>query len=221
MQTLFSLVCQKQLFSRRRNLVDRKRSLKASKHIANIRGLRICICCEPDSHYGGWILELQRSRVEITKIWPPPPGRLSADMDILICDYFPRLGELLPWTPGEASAALIVVLPQNGQYDDDLLLSAAPQCVLQRPFFDALISTTTKVAWSQFRYEQRLLKRVSKLDENVRAVRDVERAKLIIMEEKNIDAEAAYRHLRDLAMHRQLTVSSLATAIVDRSSQAF
>lgn len=200
---------------------NKKRNAKASKFIASLNGLRVCVCCEPDSHYGDWILELQRARVELIKMWPPPPGRLTADMDILICDYFPQISDLLPWTPGEASAALVVVLPQNGQYDDGVLLAAAPHGVLQRPFENTLITTTIKVAWSQFKYEQRLLKRVVKLDENVRTLRDVERAKLIIMEEKNIDADAAYRHLRDLAMQRQLTVSTLASAIIDRSNQLF
>ncbi len=199
---------------------DRKRpSPKANQHIANSKGLRVSVCCEPDESCRGWIRELQRARVEVTQIWPPPPGRLSPDMDILICEYFPLMSEFIPWLPGDAKAALVVILPQNGQYNDSLVLSSAPQCVLQKPFGDALICTTVKVAWSQFRYERRLLDRVSRLDENVRSVRDVERAKLIIMNEQNIDEETAYRHLRDLAMQRQLTVSSLATAIIQSPGQ--
>ena len=200
----------------------RKKTPAANKHIANVNGLRVSICCDPDGSYNNWVRELQRARLEVTNIWPPPSGRLSADMDILICDYFPRMGDLITWMPGDdAMAALIVVLPQNGQYDDSLVLSVAPQCVIQRPFANSLLATTVKVAWSQFRYERRLLDRVSKLDGIVRTVRDVERAKLIIMNDKNIDEAAAYRHLRDLAMKHRLTVSSLATDIVQAPNRTF
>lgn len=189
----------------------------ASKHISNLNGLRVTLCCEPDARHNDYVRVLQRQRMEVTSIWPPPPGRLSADMDILVCEYFPEMNDLIPWLPGEAKGALVVMLPQSGGYDDGKLIACAPQGVLQRPFSDNLIATTVKVAWSQHRYDKRLLDRVDKLDENVRSLRDVERAKMIIMAEKNIDPDAAYRHLRDTAMNQQMSVSSLASSIVQTS----
>ena len=129
--------------------------------------------------------------------------------------------DLIPWMPGDATSALIVVLPQNGHYDDNILLSSAPQCVLQKPFSDKLLASTVRVAWSQFRYERRLIDRISRLDENLRAVRDVERAKLIIMSEKKVDEHTAYRHLRDLAMQRQESVSDMAMSIVQQPHKGF
>jgi len=157
--------------------------------------------------------------MEVTKIWPPPPGRLTADMDVLICEYFPEMANLVPWMPGDSEAALIVLLPQNEQYDVSALLANAPHAVLQPPFSDKILHTTVKVAWSQFRYERRLLDRVTKLDDNVRSLRDVERAKTIIMVEKNIDEDAAYRHLREKAMNSQLSVSTIASDIVQTSKR--
>lgn len=184
----------------------------------SIAGLRVTVCCEPDASFDGWMRELRRARLEVTHIWPPP-GRLSPGMDILISDYFPEIDDLVPWHPGDAKAAFIILLPQNSQYDDDIVVSATPHGLLQRPFPDRLIRVAAMVAWSQFRYEKRLRERVSRLDENLRAIRDVERAKLIIMAEKNLDEDAAYRHLRQLAMQRQLTVAALASAIVQSHGQ--
>lgn len=157
--------------------------------------------------------ELRRTRLEVTHIWPPP-GRLSSGMDILITDYFPQIADLVPWEAGAAKAAFIILLPQNGRYDDDVVVSATPHGVLQRPFQDDLIRTAAMVAWSQFRYEHRLQERVARLDENLRSIRDIERAKLVIMSQKNLDEDAAYRHLRQLAMQRQLSVAALAHAIL-------
>lgn len=177
------------------------------------------MCCDPDIKHNDHVRALQRQRMEVTTIWPPPAGRLSPDTDILICEYFPEMVDLIPWAPGEAGGALIIMLPQNGRYDDAKLIACAPQGVLQRPFSEALIATTVKVAWSQYRYEKRLLDRVTKLDDNVRSLRDVERAKMIIMLEKNIDPDAAYRHLRETAMKEQISVSLLASSIVQTSQQ--
>ena len=198
---------------------EKKKSL-VNQHIANVSGLRVSICCEPDEHYSDWIRDLQSLKLEVARIWPPPPARLSADMDVLICEYFPQIGELIPWMPGDAEAALIIVLPEDGKYDDDVLLSVAPQCVVQRPFANKLICSTVKVAWSQYRYERRLLDRMTRLDENVRSARDVERAKLIIMHERKVDEEAAYKYLRDLAMQQQVTVASVVTSIIQNPEQA-
>lgn len=199
------------------SLPARANNSKASKHVPNLNGLRVTLCCEPDARHGDYVRALQRQRMEVTSIWPPPAGRLAADMDVLICEYFPEMADLIPWVLGDATSALIVILPQNGRYDDSKLIACAPQAVLQRPFSDSLVATTVRIAWSQFRYDRRLLDRVKKLDENVRTLRDVERAKLIIMTQKNVDADAAYRHLRETAMNSQLPVSALARTIIEAS----
>lgn len=199
---------------------QRNSSSKAGKNLTSLKGLRVTICCEPDANLNGWILSLQRQRVEVTCIWPPPASRLDSDMDVFVCEYFPKISDLVPWIPGDSTAALIVLLPQNGQYEDGVILANAPQGVLQRPFTDRLLTTALQVAWSQYRYEKRLLDRVSKLDENVRSLRDVERAKTIIMSEQNIDEDAAYRHIRKTAMSNQTSVSLLANTIVQTSQES-
>lgn len=189
------------------------RSPRLSEKVGGIAGLRVSLCCEPDARLNDWIRELQRARVEPSHCWPPP-RRLSAGMDILICDYLPNVADILPWETGIAQAAFVLLLPQNGYYEDKAVIGAAPHCVLQKPFSGQLIRTTAMVAWSQYRYERRLQERIARLDENLKALRDVERAKHIIMSEKKVNEEAAYRHLRDLAMRRRSSVAALAAEII-------
>lgn len=198
----------------------KKPNRSANQFISNIKGLRVSVCCQPDSYHNSWIRELQRERLEITQIWPIPADRFDLGMDILICDYFPQMGNFIPWVPGDSKAALVVVLPQNGQYDEGVLLSTAPQCVIQRPISNSHLSTTLKVAWSQYKYERRLVDRISKLDENVRSARNIERAKMLIMNKQKIGEEAAYSYIRNLAMKRQLSVSHLASEILNNPHQA-
>lgn len=193
---------------------DRSRARVALSAKGNgIHHTVISMYCEPDEHMQGVLREIQRSRAEARLIWPAPT-RLSGDVDILICDYGPGLAEMLPWNPGEAEAALVLVLPQNGRYDEDAVVTLAPHAVLQRPVRPELMRTTVINAWSQFRYERRLRDRIQRLDENLRAIREVERAKRLLMSEQGLDEEAAYKMLRDTAMQRQVSVAALASAMV-------
>lgn len=173
----------------------------------------ISMYCEPDDQMQSALREMQRSRAEVRLIWPVP-SRLSGSVDILICDYGPGLAEMLPWNPGEAEAALVLVLPQNGQFNEDAVATLAPHAVLQRPVRPDLMRVTIINAWSQFRYERRLRDRIQRLDENLRAIREVERAKRLLMVEQGVGEDAAYKMLRDTAMQRQVSVAAVASAIV-------
>jgi AmiR/NasT family two-component response regulator len=181
-----------------------------------MQNLTITVCCEPDAQMQACLRELRRTRAVVNVIWPMPT-RLSADADVLICDYSVGLDQTLPWLPGDAEAALVLVLPQNGVVDDRVVAALAPHAVLQRPVPPTLARLATRTAWSQFRYEQRLRDRIRRLDENLRAIRDVERAKLMIMSEYGVEEDEAYRQLRELAMRNQLTVASVAASMVSRT----
>lgn len=186
---------------------------EAATHASEIQHTRISVCCEPDFSMQAALRELQRSRAEIRVVWPVP-HRLSADMDILVCEYGPGLAEMLPWKPGEAEAALVLVLPPGGRIPDADVVSLAPNAIMQRPVQPDLMRVTVTNAWSQFRYERRLRDRVARLDENLRAIREVERAKMLLMTKHGITQDAAYKMLRDMAMQRQVTIAALATALV-------
>lgn len=186
---------------------------RAASRGADIQHTKITVCCEPDLAMQNALRELQRTRAELRTLWPVP-SRISGGMDILICDYGPGLADMLPWQPGEAEAALLLVLPQNGRFDESEVVGLAPNAVLQRPVQPDLMRIGVINAWSQFRYERRLRDRIGRLDENLRAIRDVERAKMLIMTEQGVSEDAAYKMLRDMAMQRQVTIASLATAVV-------
>jgi AmiR/NasT family two-component response regulator len=75
--------------------------------------------------------------------------------------------------------------------------------------------TALVLARTRFSYEQRLRGRIDKLDETLRAIRSVERAKAILMSQQRIDEEAAYHFMRRQAMARRVSITAVAAAIVD------
>ena len=188
---------------------------KDTTRAADLPGARISVFAQPDPALEEGLRELRRRRAEVTHVWPPIK-RIATGMDVLVCDYFPGLAEAIPWEPGEADAALVILLPQGGGYDEADIAGVAPQGVLQRPFAEQTLLTVTLVALSQFRYERRLRDRISRLDENLRSIRYIERAKLVLMTRNGLEESAAYRELRETAMKKRVSIVEVAEAILLR-----
>lgn len=181
---------------------------------SEISGLDIVVATRRDEHGELLVRELQRTRSRVRHEWPAPE-RMPEDADVLFCDLAPGLPGRLPWVPGEPKAALVVIIPVVPPPDLDLLRNCAADAVLHRPFTSHAVLVALVQARSRFGYEQRLRWRVDKLDETLRSIRAVERAKAILVSTRNMREEEAYHFLRRQAMDRRLSISAVAAAIVD------
>ena len=84
-----------------------------------------------------------------------------------------------------------------------------------RPLTANAIATALALARNQFLYFRRLQMRIARLDETLRATRDIERAKQILMKARDLSEAEAYEWMRRNAMNRRQTIAAVATAIVD------
>ncbi|WP_245259759.1 ANTAR domain-containing protein [Methylopila sp. 73B] len=139
---------------------------------------------------------------------------VPADAEIVVCDYAPGLDRRLPWMTGEPTAALIVMVPRHEEFSSSMLEAATPDAVLARPFTANAIKAALVMGYSQFRYERRLQSKAARLEENLRAVRAIERAKAIVMTARSLSGDEAYQYIRTQAMERRTTVGQLAEALV-------
>ena len=168
----------------------------------------------PDAEGDALARELQRTQARVRRLWPIP-ARLPADTDILVGELVPELADALPWMPGQPSSALLVVVHASQAPNLKLLRNCAPHAVLHRPFTAATVLTSVAMARLQYLYERRLRSRIDKLDETLRAVRNVERAKSILMQTRQLGEDEAYHFMRRQAMKRRVSISAVALAIVD------
>ena len=159
------------------------------------------------------VRELQRLGTAPKHVWPMP-DIIPADAEVIICEYCDDLATRLPWVPGDAGSALIVSLPITKPILPAALAYATPDAMLSRPFSTNAILASVVMARSHFRYEQRLRSKISRLDENLRAMRNVERAKAILMTTKCIPEDEAYEFIRKQAMDRRVSTSTVAAAII-------
>ena len=176
--------------------------------------LRI-IVIHPRDHDGEFLLRnLQRLRCQVDLLWPPP-DKIGAAVDITFCllqaDTYALCCELMH-TRQTAIAA--IVDPANPRAPQ-LLAAVGPQVVLTKPFDATAILTNVVVAYKNSKYLKRLLNKIAKLEETLRSIRTVERAKLILMQARNIDESEAYAFLRDQAMKKRISIGSVASVVVE------
>ena len=182
--------------------------------VQELADLSAVVVAPVDDQIGMLMCELQRFRMRVRQVWPMPES-VPADADVVYCEYSSDLARRLPWIPGDARSALVVILPATEAVQADALCHATPNAVLPRPFTPNAVLSSLVLARSQFGYERRLRSKIEKLDDNLRSMRTVERAKAILMATRQMPETEAYGFIRRQAMDRRVSASAVAAAIVD------
>ncbi len=179
---------------------------------AGLAALDIVVAVVRDESGQVLLRELQRTRARVRHLWPLGEP-LPEDCDVVFCEAAPEVARLVPWPPGQPTAALVMVVSPTA--DLDVLRRATPDAVLHRPFSPQAVLTGLMVAHANFTYASRLRQRIQKLDETSRTIRSVERAKTMLMQARKMREEEAYRFIRNQAMTRRISIGAFATAIVE------
>lgn len=183
------------------------------RHEAAIAELNVLVLTPRSGEGEMLIRELQRTRARVRHCWPVPET-IAEEADIVITEMIAGLSGRLPWVPGQAKAALVILLPA-GPVNLDQLHNCAPDALLARPFSAVAIPACLLEAHTRFTYEKRLRLRIDKLDETLRGIRTIERAKAILVQTRRIGEDDAYNLIRRQAMDRRVTVNAVAAAIID------
>lgn len=188
-----------------------RRKPEARPEFAN---LSICAVVEPDADGEALIRDLQRTHASVSHVWPAP-ATFPVGFDVLFTELLDDLPTRLPWSPGEFPLALCVVVRDRGKLSLGTLRDSTPHSTISLPLRRNDVEAALTIGLGQFQYERRLRARIDKLDDYIRAIRSVERAKAVIMARKQIDENEAYHYLRRQAMARRISIGELALAIVD------
>ena len=198
----------------RRPASNRETAAGRKTMVQELADLSVIIVAPVDDQTSMLMRELQRFRMRVRQVWPMPES-VPGDADVVYCEYCPDLARRLPWIPGDARSALVVIVPVTESIQPEALSHATPNAVLSRPFTTNAVLSSLVLARSQFSYERRLRSKIEKLDENLRSMRTVERAKAILMATRQMPETEAYGFIRRQAMDRRVSASAVAAAIVD------
>jgi AmiR/NasT family two-component response regulator len=176
--------------------------------------LSVAVVAERSDAVEPLIRALQKQRCDVRHVWPPPT-QLPMTSEVVFSVLLPDLPMRLSGLPGAQDAALVVLLPATGSVDLKLLRNCAPHAVLHLPASETAVEVALAMARDLFGYEQRLSARINKLDENLRTMRTVERAKTILITGRGMSEDEAYQFLRKQAMAKRVSIGRLSAAVVD------
>jgi AmiR/NasT family two-component response regulator len=176
--------------------------------------LDIVVGISPEGGADQIVRQLQRDYAKVRRLWPLP-DKVPGDVDVLVLEQSENLIDRLPWVPGEPTCALITVVAVDRPADLGRLCDCTPEAVLFVPAHAEAITGTVLLALNQFDYTKRLRDRIERLDQNLRTIRNVERAKSILVATRGLSEDAAYKFLRKQAMERRTTVNAVASAVID------
>ncbi len=198
--------------ARDNNLYRMKDNKNVDRYIFS--DLRIAVITNLDERSEQLIRELQKTRAEVKHIWPPPEF-VPSDYDVVYTGLMDNLPSRLESLPGLPQFSLIIIISSTNRIDLKILENCAPHGTIHLPVTEQAVLSSLVVARSHFLYENRLRKRIQQLDDNLISLRNIERAKILLMERKGFTEEEAYQHIRRQAMDKRVTIGSVASAIVD------
>lgn len=175
----------------------------------------IAMVVHPNNADGNTLLrELRRAGCVARGVWPPPQ-QPSKGLGALICLLAHGIWENFLSQSDEISSPLIGVVQDDSEDLVTLVRTCRPHAVLYKPIVPAQVIPCLFLARQLFQYQARLRRRVAKLDDTLRALRDVERAKAILMETRNLDEHSAYHFMRKQAMEKRVPIGAIASTIID------
>jgi AmiR/NasT family two-component response regulator len=179
-----------------------------------LRNLKVLVLHPRDADGETLIRNLMRIGCQTDWVWPPPP-ELPAQTEMVIYLIDQQMRTPFHWQASHPAVASVAVVGEGSGNILRALSDCMPQAVLCKPIDSIGLLTNLMLARNNFRYERRLLSKIAKLEETLRSIRKVERAKAILMQKRNIEEPEAYEFLRRQAMRKRVPIGVIATAVID------
>ncbi|MBN3787358.1 ANTAR domain-containing protein [Burkholderia sp. Ac-20353] len=158
--------------------------------------------------------QLLRIGCRVSTMWPPPPV-LPARADVVFYLEDPAGAHRHRWLVEPCTAVRIAVIAYENPVVLDAIAASNAHAVVTKPIRTFGILASVFVARTLARYEEKLLARIAKLDDTLKARRIVERATRVLSARLDLTEEAAYAAMRAEAMSRQMSISAMAESILN------
>lgn len=193
---------------------DRDASQK--KLLQQFDGLNAIVLHPEDADGATLLRELRRAGCTARNIWPPPP-RLPGESAVLLCLLDGGVRELLLSHGDQPLSPVVGIVNERESQHLPAIRDCAPMAVLYKPIAPDQVISAVFIARQIHQYQTRLLRRIAKLDETLRSIRNVERAKAILMKSRQLDEHEAYHFMRRQAMEKRVPIGIIASTIIDAS----
>ena len=196
----------------------KKKNSKAPMIINDLRSLTVLIVY-PKSTEGEELWEhLTRIGCQIQTCWPPPK-EIPKNIDVVFLFVRPIVeGEYtFNWNTESPPAVLIGIVDYENPSMLEKILSLQAQAVIGLPLKPFGILANIMLSVTNHRREIKISDRLARVNSKMKAYRDIDKAKLFLMNSRDITEDSAYEFIREQAMNKRTTIEAMALAIINAS----
>jgi AmiR/NasT family two-component response regulator len=181
--------------------------------IEDLRGARVLVVHPRDAEGDALIDQLKRIGCNVRGIWPPP-AELPHDIDTVF--HFVEASETPAFTASAADdgPTFVAIIDYENPTVLKRLLDSNAHGVVTKPIRPFGILSSLVLARSVHGYTRRLESKVEKLEETLKARRDVDKAVKILVTLKQIGETEAYELIRQQATQKRVSMAQIATTII-------
>lgn len=180
----------------------------------DLRTLRVLVIHPPGDDRNVLEEQLRRIGCPVRVLWPFP-SKLPTDVDAIFFLVGPETRSAGNWCAADTDATLIALSDYETPTVLKMLVDSHAHGVMTKPYRSTGILSTLVLARAASGYQQRLHNKIAKLEEAIKARRHIEKAIRILMEAHQLSENEAYEHIRSRATNLRVTVSEIATLVID------
>jgi two-component system, response regulator PdtaR len=182
--------------------------------IEDLRGARVLVVHPRDAEGDALIDQLKRIGCNVRGVWPPPPV-IPHDVDTVFQFVDSSEDMVFPAGSNERELTLIAIVDYENPTILKRLLDSNAHGVVNKPIRSFGILSSLVLARSLRGYTRRLEGKVQKLEDTLKARRDVDKAVKILVVLKQISEFEAYELVRQQATQKRLTMAEIAASIIN------
>jgi two-component system, response regulator PdtaR len=181
--------------------------------IEDLRGARVLVVHPRDAEGDKLIDQLKRIGCNVRGMWPPP-AELPRDVDTVF--HVVETAETPAFTASatDDGPTFVAIIDYENPTVLKRLLDSNAHGVVNKPIRPYGILSSLVLARSLHGYTRRLEGKVQKLEETLKARRDVDKAVKILVALKQIGETEAYELIRQQATQKRLSMAQIAATII-------
>src|ERR1700751_1075330 len=182
--------------------------------IEELRGARVLVVHPRDAEGDALLDQLKRIGCNVRGIWPPPV-ELPNDVDTVFHLVETAETPAFVASASEGGPTFVAIVDYENPAVLRRLLDSNAHGVIKKPIRPFGILSSLVLARSMRGYTRRLESKVQKLEETLKARRDVDKAVKILVTLKKIGEAEAFELIRQQATARRLTMAEIAVSIIN------
>jgi two-component system, response regulator PdtaR len=182
--------------------------------IDELRGARVLVIHPRDAEGEALIDQLKRIGCNVRGVWPPPAA-IPDDIDTVFQFVDGSEQTVFPASSNAHSPTLVAIVDYENPTILKQLLDSNAHGVVNKPIRSFGILSSLVLARSLHGYTRRIEGKVQKLEETLKARRDVDKAVKILVGLKKVSEFEAYELIRQQATQKRVAMADIAVSIIN------